>query len=128
MDKSEPKKMGRPRKEIKKDTFEKLCAMMCTEEELCGFFGISDKTLNRWCRETYGGTFSEIYKNLTADGKISLRRYQFRLAERSTAMAIFLGKQYLGQRDKFEYVDTTANEKLEAILDGIRHNAESEAK
>ena len=30
---------------------------------------------------------------------MSLRRYQFQLAQKNTAMAIWLGKQYLGQRD-----------------------------
>ena len=92
-------KGGRPRKEIKKDIFEKLCGMMCTEEELCGFFGVTDKTLTRWCIDNYGEGFSDIYKKLSQDGKISLRRYQFRLAEKSAGMAIWLGKQYLGQRE-----------------------------
>jgi hypothetical protein len=36
-------------------------------------------------------------------GKLSLRREQFRLAERgNAAMLMFLGKQLLGQRDKVE--------------------------
>lgn len=90
---------GRPRKEINKEAFEKLCAIMCTEEEICGVFGITDKTLTRWCNETYGMNFSDTFKVYSADGKISLRRKQFKLADRSAAMAIFLGKQYLGQTD-----------------------------
>ena len=93
---------GRPRKEISKDQFEKLCSMQCTEEEMCGFFGVCEDTLNAWCKRTYNGTFSEVYKNHSQDGKISLRRTQFKLAERSPAMAIWLGKQYLGQTDKIE--------------------------
>lgn len=94
---------GRPRKEIKKDSFEKLCGLQCTEAEICGFFGVTDKTLSRWCRENYGGNFSETFKELSQDGKISLRRAQFRLAEKSSAMAIWLGKQYLGQHDVQEF-------------------------
>lgn len=95
---------GRPRKEIKKDSFEKLCGLQCTETEICGFFGVTDKTLSRWCRENYDGrNFSETYKELSQDGKISLRRAQFRLAEKSSAMAIWLGKQYLGQHDVQEF-------------------------
>lgn len=90
---------GRPRKEINKEAFEKLCAIMCTEDEICGVFGITDKTLTRWCKETYGMNFSDTFKVYSADGKISLRRKQFKLADRSAAMAIFLGKQYLGQTD-----------------------------
>ena len=90
---------GRPRKEIEKEAFEKLCGLQCTELEICGFFGITDKTLARWCNDKYGEKFSEVFKKFSQDGKISLRRAQFRLAEKSPAMAIWLGKQYLGQRD-----------------------------
>lgn len=100
---------GRPRKEIKKETFEKLCGMMCTEVEICGFFGVTDKTLNRWCRDTYRKNFSEIYKTVSMDGKISLRRMQFKLAEKSAAMAIFLGKNILGQSD---YPDIDSDEEI----------------
>lgn len=35
-------------------------------------------------------------------GKISLRRHQMRLAEKNATMAIWLGKQYLGQTDRPE--------------------------
>ena len=37
---------------------------------------------------------------------MSLRRNQFKLAEKSAAMAIFLGKNYLGQTDRFEQIVT----------------------
>lgn len=94
-----PKKVGRPKKEIKQDEFEKLCGMQCTLEEIAGFFDCCDDTINNWCQKTYGDNFSGIYKVKSMPGKISLRRMQWKLAEKSYAMAIFLGKQYLGQRD-----------------------------
>lgn len=95
----EPKKMGRPKKEIDVKIFEGLCGLQCTEAEVCECLNITDKTLNKWCRETYGETFSDVFKKKCTKGKISLRRKQFKLAEKSAAMAIWLGKQYLGQRD-----------------------------
>lgn len=91
--------MGRPRKEIKQDDFEKLCALQCTEEEICAFFDVTDKTLASWCKRTYCKNFSEVFKEKRKIGHISLRRSQFRLAEKSATMAIFLGKNYLNQRD-----------------------------
>lgn len=94
-----PKCRGRPRKELSTTEFEKLCALQCNEEEICGWFGITDKTLCAWCKRTYGMTFSEAFKVYRVDGKIALRRIQFRLAEHSTAMAIHLGKNLLGQTD-----------------------------
>lgn len=111
-------KMGRPRKEIDKTTFEKLCGIQATGLEIASFFECSDETLNRWCKETYGKTFVDTYKIYSANGKMSLRRQQFRLAEKSAAMAIFLGKQYLGQRDTFpeEQQDSKA---LEALIKAV---------
>lgn len=94
--------MARPLKEINKDQFEKLCYIQCTESEICEFFDVTDKTLNAWCKRTYDGQgFSEIYAKKRSIGKISLRRYQFQMAEKNAAMAMFLGKQYLGQRDNY---------------------------
>jgi hypothetical protein len=46
--------------------------------------------------------FSEIFRIKRENGIISLRRTQFQLAEKSPAMAIFLGKNLLGQTDKVE--------------------------
>lgn len=95
--------MGRPRKQIDKTEFEKLCFLQCTEREFCSWFDVSDETLKKWCKENYDGrTFLEVFKEKRENGIISLRRTQFQLAEKSPAMAIFLGKNLLGQTDKME--------------------------
>lgn len=94
--------MARPRKEIDQKDFESLCALQCTKEEICGFFDVSDKTLENWCKRTYSEGFSEVFKKKRGKGKISLRRAQFRLAAKSASMAIWLGKQWLGQKDTVE--------------------------
>lgn len=119
---------GRPRKEIDQGSFEKLCGLQCTLDEISGFFECSPDTIENWCKRTYKDTFSEIHKRHSQSGKVSLRRTQFRLAEKSPAMAIFLGKQYLGQRDKVEYEDSAALNRLDEILRGVRNAAESEAE
>ena len=100
-------KMGRPRKQIDKTEFEKLCFLQCTEREFCSWFDVSDETLNKWCKENYDGrTFLDVFKEKRENGLISLRRPQFQLAEKSPAMAIFLGKNLLGQTDKVEQTQT----------------------
>lgn len=91
--------MGRPRKEINKKAFENLCALQCTLEEVCGFFDCCADTIEDWCKREYGESFSKVFSKKRGTGKISLRRAQFRLAEKNAAMAIWLGKQYLGQTD-----------------------------
>lgn len=101
-------KMGRPKIEIDVANFEKLCSMMCTEEEIAGFFNCSVDTIEKFCKREYGTTFTDIYKTLSTKGKIALRRNQFRLSETNTSMAIWLGKQYLGQKEVTD-IDLNAN-------------------
>lgn len=99
-------KGGRPLKEINQKQFENLCGLQCTKEEICSFFELTDKTLEKWCKRTYNAGFSEVFHQKRGIGKISLRRNQWRLAEKNANMAIFLGKQYLGQTDKIENTNT----------------------
>lgn len=91
--------MGRKRIEIDQHQFEQLCFMQCTLGEIAGWFGCSEDTIQRWCKRTYRQTFGEVYAGKSQGGRISLRRAQFELAKKSPAMAIWLGKQYLGQSD-----------------------------
>ena len=90
---------GRPRIEIDQEQFEKLCGLQCTLAEIAGWFKCTDDTIENWCKRTFKANFSEVYKKYSATGKISLRRWQFKMAEHNPGMAIFLGKVYLGQRE-----------------------------
>ena len=109
--------VARPRKEINQAVFEKLCGIQCTRDEICSFFGVTDKTLDSWCKRTYDGRgFSAVYAEKRMPGKISLRRYQFQLAEKYPAMAMFLGKNYLGQRDNMGAADEETD-KVTVIID-----------
>lgn len=94
---------GHPRAAIDREQFEKLCALQCTRKEIQFFFNnVAERTINGWCRRTYGKTFRDVYEEFAVHGKITLRRYQMQLAKKSSAMAIFLGKNMLGQTDKIE--------------------------
>ena len=113
--------MARPNKEINSRQFEQCCAMQCTKDEICAFFDVTDKTLENWCKRTYKVGFSEIFSQKREIGKMSLRRSQMKMAESNPTMAIWLGKQYLGQRDnKDVYVKQTvqqeAIDQVEAFL------------
>ena len=117
-------KMGRPRKEIDRKSFEGLCAIQCTIQEVCDFFEITDKTLNSWCRREYGTTFSEVFRQKRNKGRISLRRAGFELAQKNPSVHIFYAKNFLGMTDNAEIVDTTALDKLDNILEGIENGSE----
>ena len=80
--------MARPKKEIDQKQFENLCGLQCTLEEICGWFDVCSDTLEAWCKRTYKRSFSEVFKQKRGAGKISLRRSQWRLAEKNANMAI----------------------------------------
>lgn len=108
--------MARPRKEINQKQFENLCGLQCTLEEICGWFDVCSDTLETWCKRTYKRSFSEVFAQKRGAGKISLRRSQWRLAEKNATMAIFLGKQFLGQRDN---IDVTVADAKGIALDEL---------
>ena len=96
----EVNKGGRPRKEIDIEDFENLCALQCTKQEICDWFDLTDKTLERWCKDTYENRgFSEVFAQKRGRGRVSLRRNQWQLSKTNVAMAIWLGKNWLGQSD-----------------------------
>ena len=107
---------------INQSTFESLCAIQCTREEICGVLNVSYSTLLRWCNETYGKDFETIFAEKRENGKASLRRMQWKQAERNPTMAIWLGKQYLKQRDNIE-VESRQLVKVEELLSKIEEEA-----
>lgn len=97
-----PSGKGRPRQLISeegKQLITMLAGYMCTDEEIAYEMGTSVDTLRN---ARNNEVFTECKKKGFSHGKASLRRKQFKLAEKSASMAIFLGKQYLGQKDDVE--------------------------
>lgn len=98
---------GRPKKEYDKKIFADLIGIGCGADEVCWFFrDASGKpanidTVSRWCVREFGCNFQEYRRqNGAMSLKIKLRQAQIKLAEKSAVMAIFLGKNYLGQSDE----------------------------
>ncbi len=88
---------GRPKIELDYDLIAKLAQIQCTQVEIAQIIGVCVDTLQR---DEY---FSGIYKTGIEKGKSSLRRLQWKAAENgNNAMLIWLGKQYLGQREKVD--------------------------
>lgn len=107
---------------IIKDTFEKLCGMWCTLVEIADFFGVSEDTVESWCKDNYGMTFSEVYKRRSSQGNISLRRWQLKSAEKgNVTMQIWLGKQHLGQKEKVEVDTEKSNGVLSELAEALKN-------
>lgn len=119
--------MGRPKivwDEEKFATFEGLCEIQCTKEEIASVMRVHGETIDRLVLEHYGEPYSEIYKKFSAHGKASLRRSQFNLAQRNAAMAIWLGKQYLGQRDIDLQEKAEHEQRLQELVMGFAKSME----
>ena len=120
-------KVGRPEKKIEKSDFESLLYIQCTLDEVRAFFdmklgGCSEDTVERWCKRTYGKNFADVAAEKRAIGRISLRRTQFELAKKNATLSIWLGKQYLGQRDEV-VVDAGIRTKDDALSASLREMA-----
>ena len=85
------------KKVVDPGTVRQLGMLQCTQEEAAAFLNIGFVTFKRLLRRE--PTIREAWERGLKGGKVSLRRKQMRLANSNPAMAIFLGKQYLGQRD-----------------------------
>ena len=123
-------RMGRPRKEFDKKVFVDLIGIGCGADEICWFFRDESgkpanvDTISRWCKREFGCTFQDYRRQNGAMAlKIQLRQAQIKLAKQSAAMAIFLGKNYLGQKDEPAIAGGETNELLQSLLDLERGRA-----
>lgn len=76
---------------------EGLAKIQCTQGEAAAVLGCRRETFNRFIARNVEAR--DRWENGLASGKASLRRNQFKLSETNAAMAIWLGKLYLGQCD-----------------------------
>lgn len=111
--------------QITPEVFEGMCRVQCTETEIAKILGCSIDTLRRWVRITYKANFATVYANHAEVGKLSLRRAQMRMAETIPTMAIWCGKQYLGQHDKIE-IDHHIETEIERELARLAPASEAE--
>ena len=94
--------MARTKKPLDYVLVEKLAHIQCTQEEIAEALDVSVRTLQR------DSGFCRIYKKQIGQGRASLRRLQWQaLNEGDKTMLVWLGKQYLGQKDKWETTGPT---------------------
>ena len=104
-------KTGRPRRYIDWELFEDLCKIQCTQQEIADFLRCSVDTLERAVKMEYKIPFAEIFAQKRGTGKISLRRKQYQMVEEegNATLAIWLGKQYLGQAEPHQRIALEAS-------------------
>lgn len=128
---STPRKLSNTRKHKQKLTrfdaqqFVDLCKIQCTITEISHFFHITIDELNKQCEKSFGVPSNIAQKEFSSDGKISLRRAQFRTAveKDNPILQIWLGKNYLEQcEDPTKRAqEEQKGETLKAIVDAVRN-------
>ena len=88
------------RAEIDLVELEKLSSLHPSDSEVASWFGVSTKTIERRKSEP---DFAEALERGRSRGKLNLRRIQYKMAETNAVMAIFLGKNLLGQSDQITH-------------------------
>ncbi|MDD4817316.1 MAG: hypothetical protein PHI85_05040 [Victivallaceae bacterium] len=102
---------GRPRKELDYTLIKKLASLHCTQDEIASVLEVSTRTLLR------DEKFCQLYKNGLDNGRIALRRSQFKKAlSGDTSMLIWLGKQLLGQKDHIKN-DVDVSQPIKLVVD-----------
>ena len=80
-------------------------------KEMAAILGCSVDTLER--------NYADVIDKAREGGKMTLRRHQFRMAENNVAMAIWLGKQYLGQKEPEREISKDAVEDVRKIIGDV---------
>jgi hypothetical protein len=123
----EPPKIGRPYAlEADAATLKNirlLGSLQCTTLESAGHLGVAENTFLAFLKREPEAR--DAYEHGKQSRLVSLRSDQFKQARTNATMAIWLGKQYLGQKDKTEVehsgsVDVNyARQRLRDRLNGV---------
>lgn len=106
---------GRPRLQLTPEgagMVERLASIGCTKIEIAAAMGVDIRTLEASHNKAL---FADAHVKGAEAQKVAIRRAQMAILERgSTAMAIYLGKNYLGQSDRTEL---SVTERLPSDMD-----------
>jgi hypothetical protein len=113
-----PKGAGRKPVPIDYEAIRGLCQMQATEEEMAAWVGLTPEGFRQ--RKIREPAIQEVIDEERGKGKVSLRRSQWKLAQAGNpTMNIWLGKQWLGQRDKQD-IDQTNTVNVTIIKPGAK--------
>lgn len=110
------KKMGRPNEldeKIDSGELEKLLRLYPTLDDVCDWFDVSERGLQRYIKRHYNSTFDDIRNKMWVKTKTAIKRVQIDKALKGdNTMLIWVGKNMLGQSDNVEVKDATPNKTL----------------
>lgn len=107
---------GRPKAIIDWAKVNRLLLYQCNGVSIAGIIGIHPETLYDACKQEYNIGFSDYSHTKKAEGKELLRAKQFETAmSGDKTMLIWLGKQYLEQKDNNDYNIKVNEDKLNEL-------------
>lgn len=120
----QPKKIGRPVGTTKLQPtdetikqIEGLARIQCTVKEAGAVLGVSEPTFYAFLNAHEKA--KEAWENGKESGKASLRRNQYKMSETNPTMAIWLGKQMLGQKDNMTIGGDSENPLQVMVLSSV---------
>ncbi len=102
-----------PKREINFDQVLYWIDLGSPAEEIAGAFHVSCDTLERRIKEHTGLGFAQLKERCSGGAKTNLRNNQYKLSETNATMGIWLGKQWLGQRDNEEKNEAPRQEQID---------------
>ena len=109
-----------PMKPMDDTQFAQLVNMMrihCTQDEICSVLDMSAQTLNLRVKERGYKNFRDCYHKHTAEGRVALRRMQWKTAEGGFWPAQkWIGQQELGQSEKHEQDNTSSDGSMAPVF------------
>lgn len=97
------------------DQIRALGRIQATVEEVASVLRVSERTLQNFFAAHPEAKLA--HEEGKYEGHASLRRKQFAMADKNASMAIWLGKQYLGQREPVQQIETGGPGDFDALSD-----------
>lgn len=121
--------MARPEKKIDWELVDNLLRADCDGTQIAEFFCMHPNTLYRRVEEQYSMSFSDYQQAKKMEGNAMLLDKQFEVAMTGDrTMMIWLGKQRLGQKEKFDHTSNNKDIGVATPLDNIRAKLQLDAK
>jgi len=118
-------KTGRPKAVIDWAKVDRYLQAQCEGTGIAGLLGVHPNTLYEACKKDHKISFSEYSANKKSEGKEILRAKQFQVAmEGDKTMLVWLGKQYLEQKEKSEVEATVRLPRLPDVVIKTREKKE----
>lgn len=95
--------MARPKKEMDHKTFDTAIQLPLIKADLAKLMGCSERHIDNYVKERFGESFCVIQDQNRQNFRKNILGKQYELAMKgNTALLIWLGKQYLDQRENVE--------------------------